>query len=211
MRGNSYFKGMTIHTLLFDFGNVVADFDHRRATRRFVKHSHLREAEIFDAIYNTQLEDDFEAGRVGADEFVSQAMALIAYRGSRDQFVAEFVDIFTPNADVTALIPRLAGKYRLVLASNTNVLHAVHFRQQLADTLAHFDALGVSYEAGARKPHPAFYAHCQALAAGSARGSLFIDDIGVNVEAARAFGWQGVQFKTVDQLLRDLREHGVNV
>lgn len=202
---------MSIHTLFFDFGNVVADFDHHRATRRFAKHSHLTEADIFDAIYNTQLEDDFEAGRVGADEFVARAMSLIAYRGPSDQFVAEFVDIFTPNTDVVALIPRLAGKYRLVLASNTNVLHADHFRQQMADTLSHFHALGLSYEAGARKPHPSFYAHCQALADGPSAGSLFIDDLGANVEAARAFGWHGVQFKSVETLRHDLHWAGVDV
>jgi putative hydrolase of the HAD superfamily len=202
---------MAIHTLFFDFGNVVADFDHRRATRRFAERSHLPETAIFDAIYNTQLEDDFEAGRLGADEFVAQAMAVISYRGTPDQFVAEFVDIFTPNSAVVSLIPRLSGKYRLILASNTNVLHAAHFRQQMVDTLDHFHALGLSYEAGARKPHPPFYAYCQSFAAGPPGGGLFIDDIGMNVEAARAFGWRGVQFKTLDGLVYDLRRHGVGV
>ena len=51
-----------------------------------------------------------------------------------------------------------------MLASNTNVLHAGHFKTQFADVLRHFDALGTSYEAGARKPHPDFYAHCVRLA-----------------------------------------------
>lgn len=200
---------MTVHTLFFDFGNVVADFDHRRATRRFARHSDLPEAEIFDAIYNTQLEDDFEAGRVTPEAFVGAAMAAIGYRASREQFVDEFVDIFTPNPEVIALIPRLARSHRLVLASNTNVLHAGQFRRQLAGTLTHFHAIGVSYEARARKPHPPFFAHCQAFAAGPPAGSLFIDDIAVNVEAARAFGWRAIQYRTFDGLLRDLCGHGV--
>ena len=96
---------MTVHTLFFDFGNVVADFDHRRATRRFVRHSNLAEADIFDAIYNTQLEDDFESGRITADAFVGAAMTAISYRGSTVQFVAEFVDIFTPNPEVIVADP----------------------------------------------------------------------------------------------------------
>src|SRR5437773_2477875 len=98
---------MAIHTILFDFGNVVAYFDHRRATRRFVERSHLTEAAIFDAIYNTRLEDDFESGRIAPDAFVAGAMSAIGYRGTSEEFVAEFVDIFTPNADVCDLIPRL--------------------------------------------------------------------------------------------------------
>lgn len=208
MYGRNYII-MTVHTIYFDFGNVVAKFDHRRATRRYVRHSDLQEADIFDAIYNTQLEYDFESGCISADAFVGHAMAAIGYRGSTEQFVAEFVDIFTPNPEVVALIPRLARRHRLVLASNTNVLHASQFRRQMADTLAHFHAIGVSYEAGTRKPHLPFFAHCQSFAAGPEDGCLFVDDIEVNVEAARAFGWRAIQFKTFDGLLRDLREHGV--
>ena len=97
-----------------------------------------------------------------------------------------------------------------MLASNTNVLHAGQFRRQIADTLAHFHALGVSYEAGAGKPHPPFFAHCQTLAAGPPTGCLFIDDIAVNVEAARAFGWRAIRVQDVRRVIaRDLCGHGV--
>lgn len=202
---------MEIHTVFFDFGNVIGFFDHRRATKRFVERSPLSEAEIFDAIYNTQLEDDFEAGRIDAATFVAGAMEVIDYRGTPGEFAAEFVDIFAPNPDICSLIPRLTGRYRLVLASNTNELHALQFRKQFADTLQHFDALGVSFEAKARKPHPPFFAHCQSLTAGPASGCLFIDDIGMNVEAARAFGWKAIHYKTQQHLLAEFESLGIQL
>jgi putative hydrolase of the HAD superfamily len=199
-------------TIFFDFGNVLAFFDHRRATRRFARRSDFSEAEIFAAIYGGRLEDDFEAGRIGGDAFVRAATELICYRGSADEFAREFADIFTPNEDVVALVPRLRAQgHRLVLASNTNALHYDFFRRQYADVLRHFHALGVSFEAGARKPFPEFYAHCQRLAGCTAGEALFIDDIRLNVEGARAFGWDAVQYTTFPELVAALRERGIDV
>ncbi|WP_306119592.1 MULTISPECIES: HAD family phosphatase [unclassified Roseitalea] len=39
--------------------------------------------------------------------------------------------------------------------------------------------------------------------------TLFIDDSAVNVEGARAFGWQAVLFEGADKLRADLARHGV--
>ena len=199
-------------TIFFDFGNVIAHFDHRRATQRFLLRCDRTEAEVFAAIYGGHLEDDFEAGRLSANEFVRHAIAAIDYRGSPADFSREFVDVFAPNDDVIAMLPRLRRQeYRLVLASNTNRLHFDFFRSLLADALAHFHALGVSFEAGARKPHPDFFAHCQRLAGCVAAEALFIDDIRLNVEGARAFGWDAVQYTSYPALIADLRSHGIDV
>ena len=75
-------------------------------------------------------------------------------RVDRDEFVDAFCDIFWPNPPMADLIPRLkANGYRLVLASNTNAAHYERYREEFKDTLAHFHAIAVSHEAGARKPH----------------------------------------------------------
>ncbi len=200
-----------MRTILFDFGNVVGYFDHRLAIRQLVRHCDLTEAAIFAAIYGGDLEDDFEAGRISGEEFIRRACAAIGYRGRPDEFRTAFVDIFTPNREVCALIPRLKGRYRLVLASNTNELHAPFFQKSFADVLRHFDAIGLSYEAGARKPHPDFYRHCQELVRCPRHECLFIDDLPDNVAGARAFGWNAVQYTGYPELLEQLRRHGIEV
>jgi putative hydrolase of the HAD superfamily len=200
-----------MRTILFDFGNVIGDFDHRRAIRQWLPHCDLTEEAIFAAIYGADLEDAFEAGRLTGAEFVRRACDVIGYRGTAEQFRAAFVDIFTPNPDVCALVPRLKRRHRLVLASNTNELHSAYFRETFADVLRHFDAVGLSHEAGARKPHRAFFEHCQTLAGGPPQECLFIDDLPANVEAARAFGWRAVQYTTYPELERRLRALGIDV
>jgi putative hydrolase of the HAD superfamily len=198
-----------MHTIFFDFGNVIAHFDHRKAARALARCCDHDAEAIFAAVYDTELEDDFEAGRIGGAEFLRRACAAIGYRGTPEQFRTDFVDVFTLNPEVCALLPRLKPHYRLVLASNTNELHSGFFRQSFADVFRHFDAIGLSHEAGARKPHPRFYAHCQALTDAPPRECLFIDDLPANVAAARDFGWHAIHFTGYPDLLQQLRRHGV--
>src|SRR3954464_2475596 len=110
-------RGSLIRAVVFDFGNVIGFFDHRRATRRFAEFSAMSESEMFAAIYDGELEHEFEAGRLSGDEFLNRATQLIDYRGLPDFMAASFVDIFTPNPPVCALIPRLKPACRLVLGS----------------------------------------------------------------------------------------------
>ena len=70
----------TIRAILFDFGNVIGFFDHRRATRRLVAQTDLTEAELFVRLYDSELEDAFEAGRLDAAGFLDEAETdLLAY------------------------------------------------------------------------------------------------------------------------------------
>ena len=79
-----------MRTILFDFGNVIAFFDHRRATRRFAPETDLTEVEVFDAIYNTALEEEFEGGNICGEEFIHSACAVIGYKDTHARFRRDF-------------------------------------------------------------------------------------------------------------------------
>ena len=68
------------------------------------------------------------------------------------------------------------------------------FRQRFAATLDRFDALVLSYEVGCMKPDARFYEACAKAAGVSAGSCIFIDDMAVNVEGARAAGLQGLHY-----------------
>src|SRR5205814_7490201 len=108
--------------------------------------------------------------------------------GCDEEFMSRaLADVFWPNEEVCALVPRLKPRYRLLLASNTNDLHARHFERLFEPTLTHFDACVLSYQVGARKPSAAFFAHCQRLAQCAPAECLFIDDLPANVAGAQRF------------------------
>src|SRR5262245_31789370 len=132
---------MNITTVVFDFGNVLGFFSHQKAAEALARYTHLSPDEIRASYVATELEDEYEAGRISTEEFRRQVTAACALRCTPEQFDRAVADMFTPNADVCRLVPRLKPAQRLVLLSNTNELHAAWFRRQFAGTLAHFDAL----------------------------------------------------------------------
>src|SRR6185369_4396814 len=86
-----------------------------------------------------------------------QLRSLCRLQCSEEQIAAAVADIFWPNEELCALIPHLKKRYRLVLGSNTNAIHAPHYRAMFADTLRHFDTLIMSHEIGICKPHREFF------------------------------------------------------
>lgn len=200
-----------MHTIIFDFGNVIAYFDHRIALRQLAQHTDRDEQELFAAYYASDLEDSYERGQLSTELFARTALELGGMRCDAETLLAAYCDIFTLNTTIAGLIPRLKPHYRLLLASNTNEAHSRHFREQFRDTLSHFDALCLSHEAGARKPEPAFWEYCQEKAECERSECVFIDDLEANVLGAELFGWRGIVYNHAVDLERQFREMGIDV
>ncbi|MGH7171263.1 MAG: HAD family hydrolase [Gemmataceae bacterium] len=200
---------MNITTIVFDFGNVLGFFSHRKAAEQLAAYSPLSPDAILDLYLDSALEDDFESGRMSLAAFREQVRQRCRVTCSDEQLDLAIADMFAPNKEVCALVPALKPRYRLVLLSNTNELHAMHFRRQFADTLGHFDALVLSHEVGMRKPCADIYAHCRQVAGAAPRECLFIDDLPDNIEAARACGWQGIVYHRGLDLRRELQKLGI--
>lgn len=198
-------------TIVFDFGNVIAFFDHQRAITRLARYTDIPPTELTRLLYGSPIEDEYEKGHMTTAEYVRTAKLNGRLVCTDGEFLAAFVDIFWRNDPVCELIPRLAGRYRLVLASNTNDAHYGRFTAQFADVLAHFDHLATSFAAGARKPRPEFFAYCQRFAEADPGECVFIDDLPANVEAARRHGWAGVSYRPGDDLAAELGRVGIQV
>jgi len=200
-----------IRTIFFDFGNVLAFFDHQRAIRELVRHTDLSAAELTHLLYDTPLAEDYETGRITTDQYVGEALRAGRITCSPEKFLAHFCDIFSRNPEVCDLIPALLPRYRVVLASNTVDAHYTRYCADYADVLRGFHYLVASHHAGARKPHPRFfeYAHRHAEAAPSE--CLFIDDLPANIATAEAFGWRGIVYRPDGTLADKLRDVGIEI
>ena len=58
--------------VIFDLGNVVAFFDHRRASRQlaFLAAMAVTEEDVFRVVFDTSLEPDLDCGRISSREFL---------------------------------------------------------------------------------------------------------------------------------------------
>lgn len=202
---------MTIQTIIFDFGNVIGFFDHRRITRRLAKETNTPEEFWQQHILNTELTDDYESGRITTERLLNRIRQASGIDVADPVLCEAISDIFWANPEVSQLIERLDGRYRLLVGSNTCDLHARQFRSQFADTLRHFDAMILSHEIGARKPKRAFFEHCRKLAQCDASDCVFIDDLHRNVEGARACGMNGIVYLSTDELRDELTQLGVEI
>jgi epoxide hydrolase-like predicted phosphatase len=201
--------------LIFDFGNVVAHFDYRKACEHYGRRLGITGEAFLERVRRegfSELVREYESGQISAEAFSRGVCALAGLDIAHDEFAAAWSDIFWLNRPVAELVASLKRRgYTLVLGSNTNDLHAAQFRSQFADTLAHFDRLVLSYEIGHIKPSAHFYHACAEAAGRMPAECVFIDDLAENVEGARAAGLSAIHFRDVPSLLPELRALGVEV
>jgi len=202
---------LLIKTIIFDFGNVVGFFDHWQACGVLTGFGSCTAEDIYGFCFNNELEVDLEAGRIKPEDFLELLRRQFGLKAADDELAHAFGDIFRPNEDVIALLPRLKPSYRLLLGSNTSILHSRHFKQQFAEALGYFDALVLSHEIGARKPQPGFYEHCLTLSQCPPNQCVFIDDMPANVAGAQACGLQGIVYQGIEDLTAKLAGLGIDV
>ncbi len=201
--------------LIFDFGNVVAHFDYRRACDHYGRRLGITGEAFLERVRRegfSELVREYESGLITSEAFSRGVCALASLEIPHAEFAAAWSDIFWLNEPVAELVATLKGRgYTLVLGSNTNDLHAGQFRRQFAETLAHFDRLVLSYEIGHIKPSAPFYHACADAAGTNPAECIFIDDLAENVEGARAAGLSAIHFRDVPSLLPELRALGIEV
>ncbi|MGR9117674.1 MAG: HAD family hydrolase [Gammaproteobacteria bacterium] len=155
---------MSPKCVIFDFGNVIAFFDHRKACRKLSKLSNdqFTEDEIYNELFQTGgLEQKYDRGEITSEKFLNEIKQKFEILASIEEIQTAWCDIFFPNKLVIDLLKRLKQKqHRLMLASNTNELHYQWIKERFADALALFDAEIISFKIGFRKPELEFFDHC---------------------------------------------------
>jgi FMN phosphatase YigB (HAD superfamily) len=124
-----------------------------------------------------------------------------------------FLDIFRqwpigPFDGAPELIAEVRRSVPIGCLSNTNVLHWDHQSSQWP-MLGTFDYRFLSFELGLVKPdHEMFRAVADRLPVSPDR-VLYLDDVALNSDAARAFGFQSEQVRGIDEVRRALVRFGL--
>jgi glucose-1-phosphatase len=197
-----------IKTILFDLGNVVIPFDFKRAYARMAGLCGCTPEEVPVRIRATGLVAPFERGEIEAERFVRQFSAALSLNITCQEFCDWWSSVFLPETLVSdALLEDLRRRHRLLALSNTNVIHFGMVKDAYP-LLRHFDGFVLSHEVGAAKPEAKIYREAIARAECRPEECFFIDDLAVNVEAARTHRMEALQFFSVEQLEHELRARG---
>ena len=179
--------------IVFDFGNVIALFDHMIACRRLASLSRqaLDPQDVYERIFNTTLEEDYDCGRLSTATFIERLRRDLQLEASDEAIAHAWCDIFIPNPAIEEVIVREKRRgTRLVLASNTNELHHQWFSRMFDRVLGLVDEQVLSFRVGARKPDVRFFEACIRAAGRAPEEIIYIDDRPDYVAAGRALGMQ---------------------
>ena len=194
--------------VIFDLGKVLIDFEFQRAYQAMEDLCGCRAPEMVRRFGASRLAERFESGRIGPREFFDELSALIGLNVPYDHFCRMFNSIFTRQLMPESLLQGLAGRYRLILLSNTNAIHYEMLDRELA-LLRHFHHRVLSFEVQAIKPQPEIYHAALEFAGCRPEECFYTDDVPEFVEAAKLLGIDAVQFESVAGLETALATRGI--
>jgi len=195
--------------VVFDLGQVILSFDYKYFIEKVDNHKKGIGEKFLDLYKkNYHIHREFEKGLIPEKEFISQMLNYLDNVVDAEIFCKYWSDIFSVNEDVVALLPLLKQKYKLYLVSNTNSIHKKYGFQHY-EFLKLFDKLFLSNEVGFIKPEKEIYEVVEKQSGFPSSEHIFIDDILEYVDAAKQLGWDGIQFKGYDDLIRNLKGRNI--
>ena len=200
--------------IVFDWAGVLFHWQPRQLLRRTLPQHAVDEASA------ARLERDIFEGYAGDwadfDRGLLQEPALVqriaARTGLPPAAVRSVVDAvpaeLQPMPATVALLRRLhAQGRRLHFLSNMPAPYAEHL-EHTHDFLRCFESGVVSARVQQIKPEPGIFDTAARLFGAAPEELLFIDDVPVNVQAARAAGWQALHFTDAAAVEAQLRDGG---
>ena len=197
-----------IKVIIFDLGKVIVNFDHMHICKKLSKHSAFEPVRIYDIIFNSGLEASFDKGLISPENFYSRVKKAVQLKIDEDSFKKIWTKIFTLNPGITELISSLKNRYKLLCLSNTNTWH-FNYCMQKFQVLKLFDGFILSYKVGKTKPAQAIFKKTIQHADEPPANCMYIDDIIEYVEEANIIGINGIHFRTIEKLKKELSEMNI--
>lgn len=198
----------TINTVVFDIGNVLMKFDYMPYIRTLLKDEDTV-WRVNGAIWRSGFWNDLDRGE---DTDTVYARMLEAEPEYREEIALAFENVGQCMFKMDYAIPWIqelkTRGYKVLYLSNYS-RHTMQANPAVLDFLPYMDGGVFSCEVGLVKPDEEIFRTLCKKYRLSAAECVFLDDFSENVEAARSFGMNAIQFETYkqakDQLDRLLR------
>lgn len=151
---------------------------------------------------------ELETGRLTEVQFLDQLGAALREELGREvdleRFGHAFFEHLEPNEELFAFMRELHGRgYRMAILTN-NVREWEPLWRSMLPIDELFETVVDSGFVGVRKPDPAIYELTLERLGVDASATLFVDDMEINCDAARALGMQAVWFRSNAQAIPEI-------
>ncbi len=195
---------MAIRAVVFDIGGVLEITPRTGWETRWEAHLHLQPGELNQRLRPVWI--DGSSGNISEAEVAQQVGAILGLDAA--QVAAFMADLWTEylgtlNGELAAYFAGLRPRYQTAILSNSfaGARDQEQARYGLGDLC---DLIIYSHEEGMAKPDPRFFELLWTRLGVQPGEIVFLDDVGVIIEAARECGIHGVLFQNTAQAIADI-------
>jgi HAD superfamily hydrolase (TIGR01509 family) len=195
---------MSIACILFDLGNVLLLHNSQRRLQALADFSGKSPKTVGEFLTRSGIVERLDLGQ--ADEkTLAAALADFSGKPVPPQLAIElWLMVFAPNRELWIELESMERRHKLGVFSNNPP-----FIRQLFSKNVHFDHIFLSSQFGVMKPNMAVFRAVQAALPHRPEEILFVDDKRENIDQAFALGWNAIEFRSNEGLVREFARLGL--
>ena len=197
----------TIQAVIFDFGNVLLEWNPRLVYRRYFPNNEEGMEQFLHEVNFMHWNEQQDKGRTFADgvaelskQFPQYADLIQAYHDNWEHSIGRY---FTVTVEIIKQLKR-AG-YSLYGLSNWSA-ETFPIAREKYDFFGLLDDIVISGEVGTIKPEPEIFEILLQKIGRPSKECLFIDDAIANIDQARKMGFATIHFQSPEQLDSELHK-----
>jgi putative hydrolase of the HAD superfamily len=196
---------MSIRAVFIDFGGVIMRTEDKGPRTRQAERLGMTSRDLEKIIFESESSQRASTGEIQEEaHWQAVAEALGVSRQEADNITSAFFSGDRADATLLDFMRSLRPERKVGLISNAwSGLRAFIIRQKFDDV---FDEMIISAEVGLIKPDPRIYRLALEKLGAQPEESVFLDDVLVNVEAARTVGMNAIQFTQLEKTLEELKQ-----
>ena len=196
---------MSIRAVFVDFGGVLVRTEDQGPRTRQAERLGMKPRDLERLVFESESSRQASTGEIPEEaHWQAVAGALGVSQLEADQILSEFFAGDRADAVLLDFLRSLRPERKVGLISNAwSGLRAFIIRNKFEDV---FDEMIISAEVGLVKPDPRIYRLALKKLGVQPSESVFLDDVLVNVEAARSAGMTAIQFTQPEKTLEELKQ-----
>lgn len=196
-----------IKAIIFDFGNVLLEWDPRHVYRRYFPNDEAAMEKFLHEVNFMEWNAQQDKGRTFVEGVAELSSKFPQYAGLIQAFHENWTDSIGSHLQGTVeVMKRLqAAGYPLYGLSNWSAETFPLMRDKF-EFFNLLDDIVISGEVGMIKPEPEIFEHVLERIGRPASACLFIDDAAANIEQARRMGFVTIHFRSPEQLEHELHQ-----